>query len=133
MQTIFTKIINGKIPCYKIFEDEKVLAFLDIYPDEYGHTLLVPKKQVDKLYDLEDDLFFHIWSVAKIIAKKYEEKLGYRVMFKVVGVDVPHAHIHIIPYDPKNHMNHQEHRAEKASKPIPEQQLEDARQTLKLF
>ena len=104
--SIFTKIIKGEIPCYKIYEDDTVLAFLDIMPNEKGHTLLVPKAQIDKLYDIDDELYSHLWMIAKKIAKHYEKTLGYRIMFQVVGIDVPHAHIHIIPRDPANHGDH---------------------------
>ncbi|MCA9335008.1 HIT domain-containing protein [Candidatus Saccharibacteria bacterium] len=111
--SIFTKIIKGEIPAEKIYEDEHTLAFLDIYPDEEGHTLIVPKKQIDRIYDLDDDDYTHLWSVAKRIARHYEDTLGRRVIFKVIGVDVPHAHIHVIPYDPQNHTQHTEHMEEK--------------------
>lgn len=104
--SIFTKIIRGEIPSHKIYEDEKAFAFLDIAPDEEGHTLVVPKVQVDKIYDLDDEIYLHIWLVAKKIAKHYEALLGKRVTFHVVGVDVAHAHIHVIPYDPENHKDH---------------------------
>lgn len=111
--SIFTKIIKGEIPSYKIYEDEKTFAFLDIMPDESGHTLLVPKQQVDKIYDLDDETYFHLWRIAKKIARHYEATLGKRVIFHVLGVDVPHAHIHIVPYDPENHTSHQESMANK--------------------
>lgn len=111
--SIFTKIIKGEIPSDKIYEDESIFAFLDIYPDEEGHTLVVPKKQVDKIYDLDDEDYQHLWYVAKQIARHYDDVLGRRVIFKVIGVDVPHAHIHVVPYDPKNHTKHDEHMAAK--------------------
>ena len=114
-ESLFTKIINGDIPSHKIYEDEFTFAFLDIHPDEAGHTLVVPKKQVDKIYDLDDEDYSHLWLVAKKIAKHYESTLGKRIIFHVVGVDVPHAHIHIVPYDPANHLQHQEHIASKAA------------------
>lgn len=98
MSTIFTKIINGEIPSYKIYEDDTCCAFLDIEPEALGHTLLVPKVEVDKLYDLDDEIYTHLWSVAKKLAKNMEEKLNARTLIKVIGVDVPHAHIHLIPY-----------------------------------
>lgn len=113
--SIFTKIIKGEIPSHKVYEDEGTIAFLDIFPDEEGHTLVVPKKQVDKIYDLDEDDYTHLWLVAKKIARHYEDVLGKRVIFKVIGVDVPHAHIHVVPYDPKNHQNHDEYTAAKMS------------------
>lgn len=116
--SIFTKIIKGDIPSHKIYEDEKTFAFLDIYPDEEGHTLLVPKTQVDKIYDLDDEEYANLWLIAKKIARHYEQATGKRVIFKVIGVDVPHAHIHLIPYDPKNHQDHGQQQAKKmASEP----------------
>lgn len=75
-------------------------------PDEEGHTLVIPKVQVDKIYDLDDDTYSHLWLTAKKIAKHYEKLLGKRVIFHVIGVDVPHAHIHVVPYDPENHKDH---------------------------
>ena len=111
--SLFTKIIKGEIPCHKIYEDDTTFAFLDIMPDEEGHTLVIPKKQVDKIYDLDDETYTHLWLVAKKIAKHYEQTLRRRVIFHVIGVDVPHAHIHVVPYDPANH---QHHAADMASK-----------------
>lgn len=111
--SIFTKIIKGEIPCHKIYEDEATFAFLDIAPDEVGHTLLVPKQQVDKIYDLDDETYSHLWLVAKKIARHYQATTGKRVIFHVIGVDVPHAHIHIVPYDPANHTGDAEHMAAK--------------------
>lgn len=113
--SIFTKIIKGEIPSHKIYEDEHVFAFLDIYPDEEGHTLVIPKIQVDKIYDLDDELYSHLWLVAKKIARHYEEVTGFRTIFKVIGIDVPHAHIHVIPYNPANHPQHDQRTAEKKS------------------
>ena len=111
--SVFTKIINGELPSHKVYEDDRALAFLDIMPDEEGHTLVIPKKQVDKIYDLDDEIFTHLWLVAKKIAKHYEELLGLRMVFHVIGVDVPHAHIHIVPYVPENHRSPAERAAGK--------------------
>lgn len=113
--SIFTKIIRGDIPSHKIYEDETVFAFLDIYPEEEGHTLVIPKKQVDKIYDLDDETYTRLWYVAKKLAKHYESTTGHRVIFKVIGVDVPHAHIHLIPYNPANHQQHKAKVEEKMS------------------
>ncbi|MBR1802083.1 HIT family protein [Candidatus Saccharibacteria bacterium] len=98
MPTVFTKIINGEIPSYKIYEDEICYAFLDNNPETLGHTLVVPKIEVDKIYDLDEETYLHLFKIAKKLAKNMEEKLNARVIFKVIGVDVPHAHIHLIPY-----------------------------------
>ncbi len=97
--SIFTKIINGEIPCYKIYEDAKTFAFLDINPETKGHTLVVPKNQVDKLYDLPDDDYLALMRTAKRLSKHLEQKTGARIVWKVVGTDVPHAHIHLEPLD----------------------------------
>ena len=100
MSSIFSKIVAGEIPAYKIYEDEKVLAFLDINPETRGHTLVIPKIEVDKLYDLDDETYTHLMLVCKKISKNMDEKLGARTLWKVVGTDVPHAHVHLTPLDP---------------------------------
>lgn len=99
MSSIFTKIINGEIPCYKIYEDDKTFAFLDIHPETKGHTLVVPKKEVDRLYDLEDEDYFAVMDTARKLSSHMEKVLGARTLWKVVGTDVPHAHIHLMPLD----------------------------------
>lgn len=99
MASIFSKIVAGEIPCYKIYEDDTVLAFLDIHPESRGHTLVIPKIEVDKIYDLPDDVYIHLMEVVKKLSKNMEEKLGARTLLKVVGTDVPHAHVHLMPYD----------------------------------
>ncbi len=101
MASIFSKIIAGEIPCYKIYEDDTVLAFLDIHPETKGHTLVVPKTEIDKIYDLPDDVYAHLMEVVKKLSKNMEEKLGARTLLKVIGTDVPHAHVHLMPYDEK--------------------------------
>ena len=85
MATIFSKIINGDIPSYKIYEDEKTYAFLDINPEVKGHTLVVPKVEVDKIYDLSDEDWAALWATVKKVAKRMEEVLGARVVMKVMG------------------------------------------------
>lgn len=99
MSSIFTKIINGEIPCYKIYEDNDTIAFLDIAPETRGHTLVVPKKEVDKIYDLEEADFVKLMLVAKKLASHMEKVFGARTIWKVVGTDVPHTHIHLMPQD----------------------------------
>lgn len=99
MSSIFTKIINGEIPCYKIYEDDKTFAFLDIHPETKGHTLVVPKKEVDKIYDLEDEDYQALMATVKKLSKNMEQVLGVRTLWKVVGTDVPHAHVHLEPFD----------------------------------
>lgn len=100
MSSTFTKIINGEIPCYKIYEDAKTFAFLDIHPETPGHTLVIPKKEVDKIYDLPDEDYQALMQTAKKLSKHMEQKLGARILWKVVGTDVPHAHVHLEPLDP---------------------------------
>lgn len=97
MPSIFAKIVSGEVPSYKIYEDDTVLAFLDINPEAKGHTLVIPKEEIDKIYDLPDDLYTHLFAVAKKLAKNMEVKTGKRTLMKVIGTDVPHAHIHLIP------------------------------------
>ncbi len=99
MASIFSKIVAGEIPCYKIYEDEKTLAFLDIHPETPGHTLVIPKVEVDKIYELEPEDYFAVWETVRKVAKRMEEVLGQRTLMKVVGTDVPHAHVHLSPFD----------------------------------
>lgn len=99
MPSIFTKIINAEIPCYKIYEDDKTFAFLDINPETKGHTLVVPKLEVDKIYELPDEDYQALMATAKKLSQNMEKQLGQRTLWKVIGTDVPHAHIHLLPYD----------------------------------
>ena len=99
MSTIFSKIIAGEIPSYKIYEDEKTFAFLDINPESKYHTLVVPKLECDKIYELPDDYYHALFETVKKVAKRMEEVTGERALMKVIGTDVPHAHVHIIPFD----------------------------------
>ena len=99
MPSVFTKIINNEIPSYKIYEDEKTVAFLDINPETKGHVLVVPKNEVDKIYDLPDEDYHALMNTVKKLAKHMEEVLGQRTLIKVIGTDVPHAHVHLLPYD----------------------------------
>jgi len=99
MASIFTKIINGEIPCYKIYEDEKTFAFLDINPETPGHTLVIPKTEVDRIYDLSDEDYAAVWATVKKLAANMEKVLGKRTLMKVIGTDVPHAHVHLMPQD----------------------------------
>lgn len=97
--SIFTKIIKGEIPCHKIYEDEHTLAFLDIHPVVPAHTLVIPKKQVEFLWDLEDEDYQHVMKTARHVARHVREALAVPyVGVQVVGVDVPHAHVHLIPF-----------------------------------
>jgi len=98
MPSIFTRIINGEIPCYKIAESDKYLAFLDINPVSKGHTLVVPKQEIDYIFDLEDDTLAGLHVFAKKVARAIDTSIPCeRVTVAVVGLEVPHAHIHLIP------------------------------------
>ena len=106
MSTIFTKIVNGEIPCFKVAENDKFLAFLDINPISKGHVLVIPKLEVDYIFDLEDELLAQFMMFAKLVAKKIKiafpcEKVG----VTVIGLEVPHAHIHLVPMNKLNDMN----------------------------
>lgn len=100
MDNVFSKIIRGEIPCYKIYEDERTLAFLDIAPESKGHTLVIPKAEVDKVYELASEDYRALFETVRKVAKRMEEVLGQRTLMKVVGTDVPHAHVHLMPLDP---------------------------------
>ncbi|HQG07270.1 MAG: HIT-like protein [Bacteroidetes bacterium ADurb.BinA261] len=106
MATIFTKIIEGEIPCYKIAEDERFFAFLDINPMSKGHTLVVPKQEADYIFDLDDTTLGEMIIFAKKIAKAVENAVPCkRVGLMVIGLEVPHAHIHLIPIEKEGDMN----------------------------
>lgn len=104
--SVFTKIINGEIPSHKIYEDDSTFAFLDIHPLTKGHTLVIPKKQIDHLWDLPEQDYVAVMAAAKKIALNLKEALGVeRVGVKVVGTDVPHAHVHLIPFNTSREFN----------------------------
>ncbi len=98
MASIFTKIINGEIPCYNVAEDENYFAFLDINPLSKGHTLVVPKKEIDYLFDLDDQIYSGLFTFVKKVSVAIENSVDcIRIGMVVYGLDVPHAHIHLIP------------------------------------
>lgn len=98
--SIFTKIIKGEIPSHKIYEDDRVLAFLDIHPKTPGHTLVVPKKQVEFAWDLEDEDYQTVMAIAKKVALKLREVTGKQyVGEQIIGEEVPHTHVHIFAFD----------------------------------
>jgi histidine triad (HIT) family protein len=98
MSSIFTKIVNGEIPCYKIAEDENFLAFLDVNPNAKGHILCIPKQEINKIFDIEDDLYIGLMKFSKKIAVALEKAVPCkRVGMAVIGLEVPHAHVHLIP------------------------------------
>ncbi len=98
MPSIFSKIVNGEIPCHKIYESENYLAFLDISPLAEGHTLVIPKKEIDYIFNIEDDLLSGMMLFAKKVAKAIETTITCkRIGIAVIGLEVPHAHIHLVP------------------------------------
>jgi len=106
MSSIFTKIINGEIPSYKIAENELFYAFLDVFPLVKGHTLVVPKKEIDYIFDLEDDMLAEMNLFAKKIAKAVKSAIECkRIGIAVIGLEVPHAHIHLIPMNAVSDMD----------------------------
>lgn len=106
MASIFTKIIDGEIPSYKIAENDKFLAFLDVMPLSLGHTLVVPKQEIDYLYDLSDELLGELFVFSKKVAKKLEKAIDcQRIGVSVIGLEVPHAHVHLIPINNVSDMN----------------------------
>ena len=99
-ESIFTKIIKGEIPSHKIYENVRVFAFLDIHPVQPGHTLIVPKEQVEFVWDMDDDDYAAVMDAARVIALRMREVLGVKyVGEQIIGVDVPHAHVQLIPFN----------------------------------
>ena len=106
MSSIFTKIINGEIPAYKIAENDDFAAFLDAMPLVKGHTLVVPKKEIDLIFDLDSEEYKNLWGFTQDVAKKIKNAVPcIRVGIAVVGLEVPHAHIHLIPLNKVEDMN----------------------------
>ncbi len=98
MPSIFTRIINGEIPSYKITEDDRFYAFLDINPNSVGHTLCVPKKEVDKIFDLDEETYTGLMAFSRKVAMAIEDAIPCnRVGLTVIGLEVPHVHVHLIP------------------------------------
>lgn len=106
MASIFTKIVNGEISCYKVAEDENFLAFLDVSPLALGHTLVIPKKEIDYIFDLDSEQYRSLWTFAQTVAKALGKAVPCkRVGVAVIGLEVPHAHIHLIPMNKVSDMN----------------------------
>ena len=98
MASIFTRIVKGEIPCYKVAETNDFLAFLDVNPNSKGHTLCIPKKEVDKIFDLDEDTYNGLMSFSRMVAKAIEKTVECkRVGMSVIGLEVPHVHVHLIP------------------------------------
>ena len=106
MASIFTKIISGEIPSFKIYEDDNYLAFLDINPNALGHTLCIPKKEVDQVFDLDDDALSGLMIFSKKVANAIKKAVVCkRVGISVIGLEVPHVHVHLIPINKMNDMS----------------------------
>ena len=117
--TLFSKIINGNIPSYKIAENEKFFAFLDVFPLREGHVLVIPKVEVDNLFDLEEDYLSGILSFARPIAKAIEKAFPCnRCGISVIGLEVPHAHIHLVPINSSNDLNFTQPKPKAADKDL---------------
>lgn len=98
MASIFTKIVNGEIPCYKVAETDQFLAFLDVNPNAKGHTLCIPKKEVNKLFDLDEETYIGLMRFSRTVAIALEKTVPCkRVGLSVIGLEVPHVHVHLIP------------------------------------
>jgi len=105
MSSIFTKIINGEIPAYKIAEDDNYLAFLDVNPNAKGHTLCIPKQEIDKIFDMEEEHYLGLMKFSRKVAKAIEKTVPCkRVGIAVIGLEVPHAHVHLIPLNEMDEM-----------------------------
>lgn len=108
MSSIFTKIINGEIPCYKITENEDFIAFLDVNPNAKGHTLCVPKQEINKIFDMEEDLYLKLMTFSRKVAIALEKTVSCkRIGVAVVGLEVPHTHVHLIPLHDMDDMRFQ--------------------------
>ena len=105
--SIFTKIIKGEIPCEKVYEDEQTIAFLDLCPSMPGHTLVVPKKQVEFIWDMDDDDYTALMTTVKKLGAHLRDVLPQKyVGVKVIGTDVPHVHVHLVPFDTSEEFKH---------------------------
>jgi len=106
MSSVFSKIVRNEIPSFKIHENDNFLAFLDINPLKRGHTLVIPKKEVDYIFDIETQEYLQLWEFTQVISKAMKKVISCkRISIVVIGLDVPHAHIHLIPIDDVSEIN----------------------------
>jgi len=121
MSTIFSKILTGEIPSYKVAEDERFLAFLDVFPLAKGHVLVIPKEETDYIFDIESNEYLLFWQFAKQVAKAMDKVFDCeRIGVTVIGLEVPHAHIHLVPINGVSDINF-----EKPKLKFSEQEFED--------
>lgn len=108
MSSIFTKIVNGEIPCYKVAEDDNYLAFLDVNPNAKGHTLCIPKEEINKIFDMEEEQYLGLMKFSRKVAKALEKTVDCkRIGVAVIGLEVPHVHVHLIPIQEMDDMRFQ--------------------------
>jgi histidine triad (HIT) family protein len=108
MPSIFTKIIDGEIPCYKVTEDDNFIAFLDINPNAKGHTLCIPKKEINRIFEMEEAHYLDLMKFSRMVAKALEKTVSCdRVGVSVIGLEVPHVHVHLIPINEMKEMTFQ--------------------------
>jgi histidine triad (HIT) family protein len=108
MSTLFTKIVNGEIPAYKVAEDDNFLAFLDVNPNAKGHTLCIPKQEINKIFDMEEEHYLGLMKFSRKVAKALEKAVSCkRVGVAVIGLEVPHVHVHLIPLNEMDEMRFQ--------------------------
>lgn len=129
MASIFSKIVAGEIPCHKIAEDEYFLAFLDVFPLVIGHTLVIPKKEIDYFFDLDENTLAQIMNFSKPVASAIEKAIPCkRIGISVIGLEVPHAHVHLIPMNSVSDLNF-----EKPKLKVTSEQLADTAKSIRSF
>jgi histidine triad (HIT) family protein len=128
MSSIFTKIVNNEIPSFKVYEDDSFLAFLDAFPLAFGHVLVIPKNDTDYIFDLESEEYLSLWSLSKKIAKAMDKVIVCeRIGVAVIGLEVPHAHIHLVPINGVSDINF-----EKPKKEFSKEKMQEIANKIKL-